>query len=236
MNPQVRSYFGGLLFIKRFQKHFKNINNLKLPNILKWFLSLNGLVFTILVGILINSSSNFIQDKIQRQRYLELLQLELRMNHSNAVTEINNFNDTGIIYNHVPYQTAVYQSGLQTGYILTLNPDILGELYILYSGYLPKLNQIADHQVQIRNKYMEDWEHCIIDTSSRNLDTKKTCELQEQLLKSVDKTYSGLTKDTAVAMEKTLWDISVKFNPTQERLKSPILRFFMGDHRLKIQE
>ena len=232
----MRSYIGGLFAVKRFQKLFQRINSLKLSLILKWFLSVNGLVFAILMGILINSSSNMIQDTIQKQRYLELLQLEMRMNHGKAKRYIEEFLKNGVISIHTPFRREVFDSGLQSGYLLTIEPKVLADIYVLYTTYLPGLNNLVGHQFGIIEDYLTVWEKCIFDLSLPKSIGKNNCDDENRVFKDVEKVYSKSIFNNIKQGEKSLWSTSINFNPTQDRLRSPMLRLFMGTDRLRIQE
>lgn len=236
MSFQIRSYIGGLLAVKRFQKPFQRISSLKPSLILKWFLSVNGLVFAILMGIIINSSSNVIQDKIQRQRYLELLQLEMRMNHNQAKTDIQQFEKDGVILIRRSFRSEVFDSGLQSGYLLSIDPKVLAGIYVLYTTYLPSVNNLVEHQSGIIEDYLTVWEKCVFDLDLPKSIGKSNCDDEKRVFKAVEKFYSESIYNHIKQAEKSLWDTSIKFNPTQDRLNSPILRLFMGTDRLKIQE
>jgi hypothetical protein len=206
---------------------------IEIRSILKWFFSVDGAVITLFLLIIAALGAFVIQDSIQRQRYLELLELEIRSDQIQANSEIQAFNTKGSIYIHTPYKTKVYDAGLQSGYILTLDPSIQSQLFVLYNVSIPGENKLADHAQEIMDYYYNNWEHCIID-SLDTINKTNLCSREKTQMDFTDKTYSKFLKDDATSLINTI--TKIKFNPTQERLHSLLLRLFMGDKRLKVQE
>lgn len=207
---------------------------LQIRDTLKKAFSVNGVLVTLFILILAALLSFIIQDKIQRQRYLELLELEIRNNELIAGNEIKEYNQKGVILVHTPYSISTFEAGLQSGYILTLDPNTLNSLYSLYVA-IPKFNSVLDHANGIIQNYFTQYEKCIADSIIGTVSPSQ-CQNYKLAYDSIQKTYSGIMKNIDVILEKDLADTSLKFNPTQNRLKSPLLLFFMGNQRLKIQE
>ncbi len=205
---------------------------IEIRSILKWFFSVDGAIVTLVILIIGGFGAYVIQDTIQRQRYLELLELELRNNQIAANIEVETFNKNGVIQYHVPYSSDVYKAGLQSGYLLTIDPTTQGELYTFYNIYLPKINQIDSHLTNTIADYSQKWEDCIINNLLIN--NKNACENETKLKDQVEKSYSGIMKNDAIGMWQTI--NKIQFNPTEQRLHSPLLKLFMGDKRLKVQE
>lgn len=203
-----------------------------LINFFRSIFSINGLIATILIGIFISLFSFIIQDQIQRQRYLELLELEIRQNYSATVIEINNYNKTGIIQNHTPYSDEVFKAGLQSGYLLTVDPQVLGQIYLFYNLYLPKMNNLISKESLVIDNYQNAWEKCVDD----NYYVPKNCSQEKNVAEMIQKQYSKYMYDGDMALSKILYDLGLKFNPTKDRLNSPVLRLFMGTQSLGSQK
>lgn len=225
-----------MLYLKRMStKKRESIREvlIDIRNRLKWFFSVDGVVVTLFVLIVAALGAFIIQDRIQRQRYLELLELEIRENMLKIQSETKFYHDSGVIYNHTPYSTDVYQAGLQSGYLLTIDPNVQAQLFALYDAYIPAMNKIENRQDEIMYSYSNNWEHCVVDNSQTN-DGKDHCAKEKALKDYAFKTYSKFLNDEASQVAGIIEKIN--FNPTQERLHSFLLRFLMGDKRLKVQE
>src|SRR5579872_48117 len=120
-------------------------------NMLRWFLSGEGAIVTLTLLVIAGIVGYLIQDAIQRQRYLELLELELRGNYNNANIEIKMVNNHQYLYSHIPIHTEVYYAGLQQGYLITLDPQTQGQLYALYTGYFVNMNTLNSHYMDVIN-------------------------------------------------------------------------------------
>ena len=175
----------------------------------------------------------YVQETFQRQRYLELLELELRQNYIEAGQVMQIYNKSGILLNHTPYSSKVYEAGLQSGYILTLEPVILSSITAYYNTYLPKINDLDTQSWQIMQTYNIEWQKCLIRLIAINK-LSDDCTTEEKMKDAAIKTFSKYLAQTAQDMQKNT--LEIKFNPTQERLNNPFLSFLMGQKRLKVQE
>lgn len=203
----------------------------------KILFSTKGLIISLCLGILVSLLGFLIQDQIQRQRYLELLEFEIRENYLTATNEMKTFNQTGIIYTHTPFHDDVYKAGLQTGYLLTIkDPDILSSIYSLYDEYLPKVNKLGDQEVNTIDLYSNKWAACISDNLYNMNGKNNTCNKEKQTFDEVQRQYSGYINTIDQQVAKTTYSIGLRFNPTQDRLHSWWMKRLMGDKALKIQE
>lgn len=195
--------------------------------------SKNGLIITLLIGSLISLGSFKIEDLIRRQRYLELLQLETRMNYLTASNIAQQVSNQGLITNSDVFSTDVFKAGLESGYILTIPLYLQSEIYSVYTKYIPEINQIINHQSEVINQYTFAWEKCVLEQS---FDQNLSCEKEKQILNLAEVTYSKMLADTAKEVEQNLKNLSDNFKPTQDRFKSPLLLLFMGSETLGIQK
>ena len=79
-----------LLYSRTLTYKLKNSVKMTLAKIyflVRWILSVRGAVITLTLSIVAAIAVFFIQDAIRRQRYLELLQLELRSNYNSATVK-----------------------------------------------------------------------------------------------------------------------------------------------------
>jgi len=211
---------------------------LDIRNTLRKIISKEGAAVTLILLILASVIGFIIQDQIQKQRYLELLQFELNSNVINANIEVKSVLNKKYILNHSSFSTAVFNAGLQQGYLLTLNPTVMGQLYELYTTYLPEMNWLMNHDMDIINSYEMKWEECE-DNAIINGTTKDQCSLEHQQYLAIQKQYSIYIAQDDLMVTKQI--STIKFNPTQERLypKNPvsfILRVLMGPDSLKVQQ
>lgn len=205
----------------------------RFPYLIRKIFNKNGLIITLLIGSLISLVSFKIEDLIRRQRYLELLQVETRMNYLTASNIAKQLSNQGLITNYNVFSTDVFKAGLESGYILTIPLNLQSEIFSVNTKYIPEINQITNHQSEIINQYAFVWEKCVLEQS---FDQSLSCEKEKQILNLAEGTYSKLLADTAKEVEKNLKNLSDNFKPTQDRLKSPLLLLFMGKETLGIQK
>jgi hypothetical protein len=210
---------------------------LDIRGVLQWFFSINGVIVTLTILIFASLITFIIQDQVQRQRYLELLQLELNNNTISANLEIKSVVNKKYLFSHNPIAMEVYNAGLQQGYLLTIDPKVLSQLYSLYHAYFPGMNTLMNHDMDIINNYELDWEKCEDNDIANNIIEDQCAQEHEEYL-AIQKQYSMYIAQDDVLIAKQI--SQVKFNPTEERLhpKTPIgfiLRVLMGDQSLKVQ-
>ena len=206
----------------------------KIYSLLKWFFSVDGAVITLTLLVIGSILAYVIQDAIQRQRYLELLEFEIRSNEIKANTMINTYNKDGLLY--IPFSqfnTEVYNSGLQSGYILTIDPGIQSQLLGLYVDYLPNVNKLISSEEDVIKRSQQKWEDCLINSSISTNNQKDVCKQEKQQLDNAQKIISGSVVNDYKQASQNLSKIN--FNPTQERLHSP-LKYLMGSQSLKVQQ
>lgn len=194
------------------------------------------MILTILLGIFISLIANSIQDKIQTQRYLELLQLQINTNLINLTVEINS-DAINLHVLHVPLSDSAYKSGLESGHLLNVKLDTLAKIQRFYTFALPAINKLSDHTVNLINDYELRWQHCIIENAlKQNNSSKPICENEEKLMNITKQELSKSLKLDLKLAEQSLKEIKKEFNPTRDRLSSPLLHLLMGNEKLAIQE
>ncbi len=220
------------------QENIKTIL-IDIRKMLRWFLSGEGAIVTLSLLVLAAIIGFLIQDAIQKQRYLELLQLELRANYNTATNEIKNVNNHQYLYFHVPFHAEVYNAGLQQGYIITLNPNTQAQLYSFYNTFLPAENVLTQRDMDIINEYETKWEQCIIDNNQLVIKSSPLCDSEHSTYLTVQQTYSEFIARSEVNVWQNISKIN--FNPTEDRLHPKnlaglILRLLLGPDSLKIQQ
>jgi len=200
---------------------------------LRKLFSRTGIIATLFIGTVIGISVFKIEDSIKRQRYLELLQLEIRSNYLTAVDISNKKSNQGLIDNYEVFSSDVFKSGLASGYILTIPQDLLARMYAIYTVGVPRMNNTIDHQTALMEQIAYEWELCILDQST-NPDL--SCTEEETHRKIAEGAYSDLLAYVGEGFSKELQSLSDNFNPTQDRLNSPFLSLFMGRETLGIQK
>lgn len=193
----------------------------------------NGLIITLLIGSLVSLISFKIEDQVKRQRYLELLQIEIRMNYLTASDIARKLSNQGSINNFNVFSSDVFKAGLESGYILTIPQHLQSEMYAIYTVGIPEINNIIYHQTTLIEQVEYEWELCILDQA---LNPSLSCEKKKMLRDIAEHTYSQLRADVASHLERQLQNLSDDFNPAQERLDSPLLRLLMGGQILGIQK
>ena len=119
-----RASFPVLDSIRLFEKfigiYFSYNTFLRMKNLLSKFFNKNGLIVTLLLGLIVSVVASRIENLIQKQRYLELLQIEIRTNYLTALRTINATASELSTQTFPYFSTAVYEAGLESGYILTI--------------------------------------------------------------------------------------------------------------------
>lgn len=223
------SKIGGWIVTRRMRE------KLKLPTWVKRYIGVNGLIFTLLLGILINTTSTLIQERINRQKYFELLQWEITSHLLYANRVFTTFNKDGIIYTPQPYQDLVYKAGLNNGYLFDLSPDMISEITTYYDIIVNGINTLDGVAVDSMTDFRKEWMSCIFTLKTQPENSEKCNQLQIKV-EEADKVYSEqLFKSASQVSENNIPLIS-KFRPTAERLNSPFLRLFMGSKTVEIMK
>lgn len=208
----------------------------KKHNVFGWIrhlIGINGLVITLLIGILINTTSDYIQKIVNRQKYFELLQWEMTTHLMNADSVFSSINDDGAVYNRKMYQNLIYNSGLNNGYLFDLSPNEIAEITSYYNVIINYANTTDESMFELRDNLFEEWSNCVF--SLKDLpENEDECE---NLKSKYDAAQEQLTKvvfDSASMVLDYSEKILNNFRPTKKRLESPFLRFFMGSESLEI--
>lgn len=195
----------------------------------------SGLVLGALFSLFVNVFSMQIQAQVDKQRILEALENEIVTNMLQASNTINvNLKELkdnkGVNYfhNYNYYSRDLWaQSSDPLEYVSQLKQGLQIKIGNYYTILVPeinnsqsKLNQLADLQ------YM----NCAADFS-------KT-KLSKDIHKQCTDNYYNLMRIETNGSAKYMFDESMAllkvFHPTQDRLNSPFLRFFMGTESTRI--
>lgn len=202
----------------------------RLKSAIRWILSSNGVLFTLILGIFVNFFSSYLQDLTQRQRYLELLQLEVTNHAIDSETLMNRYDEFGELNLVRPYHTDVYLVGLQNGYILSLPPATISSLNAYYTILIPSYNVMIE-EVNNRNQiYADAYQACLIESIVR---PAVDCTEEESLKKNALSIYSETADSVAAEVNKSSNEILDTFRPAQDRMRSPLLRLLMGSQSLE---
>ncbi|MEK7622127.1 MAG: hypothetical protein AAB415_03020 [Patescibacteria group bacterium] len=208
-----------------------------MKNLLSKFFNKNGLIVTLLLGLIVSVVASRIENLIQKQRYLELLQIEIRTNYLTALRTINATASELSTQTFPYFSTAVYEAGLESGYILTISPLLQSQIMSIYNPFLQETNHFVKQQSMIVEEYNRGWQKCVFEQTLESNDPSSFCAKEKQLKEFADQVItSELKQYISTSVEKELQEISNKFNPTQNRLKSPLLRLLMGTEVLGIQK
>lgn len=220
------------IFLTPFLVGVRNIHPLKsIGSLFKWVVGRDGLLFILVSGIFVNLLSNQLQDVIQRQRYLEMLEIELKSEiiNFNSISESYLKNDGKLTLK--PYfSDNIYKAGFENGYILSIEPKTLSKL-ISYYGVVPKYNDLLKANYDMVDKFQSEWEDCIFSIPEQKY---SNCDNQKKKLDESVKFYSKSSMDIWVSATETgVKDLFDNFNPTAERRNNYFMRFLMGDESLE---
>lgn len=229
MKNSKLSTIGGWIAIQRIGKRLK-------PSIwIKRIFGTNGLILTLLLGILINTTSTLIQEKINKQKYFELLQWEITSHMLYAGRVFTTFNQDGIIYNPQPYQDIVYKSGLNNGYLFDLSPDMISKITSYYDVIVNGINNLDDIAVSSMTDFRKEWMSCIFTLKTEPRNGEK-CDHLKIKAEEADKIYSEQLFKSASQVYENNTPLLKEFRPAAERMNSPLLRFFMGSRSIEIMK
>ncbi|RJR28425.1 hypothetical protein C4564_05585, partial [Candidatus Microgenomates bacterium] len=113
----------------------KLLNLVTKPKIfIRWIFTSRGLIIVLLSGILVSLISSRLEDLVKRQRYLELLQLEIRnhVNKSNILSKTY-IDNSGDLYNKEYIPDQFYQAAVNSGYLSSVDPEMLLKIVVYYS-------------------------------------------------------------------------------------------------------
>jgi hypothetical protein len=205
---------------------------------LKRLLTINGVIVTLLIGLTINYLSSVVEEKINTQKYLELLQLEMRTNYLVGENQISQFENTGMIVTELYLSDDVYKSGFNSGYIFKLDSNTASKIHAYYT-YLPPRNRTLNEQHQIIVDATKEWMNCIatleLDAGIRANEYTSDCKFEEEKHKNVVEFHSITLYEQWKSMNDDVYQTVISYNPTEARLNSFWLKLFMGNDYLKSQ-
>lgn len=200
-----------------------------------YLFSLNGLVVTLLIGISISLISSKIDEIVERQRYLELLELEIRLNQSEYKTILNSYQSDKVIYTDVFINDSVYKAGLEKGYVLTIDNSVLPKVVALY-GTINTYNKILEDNYNRKRYFQEQFEQCIFSKLYHEQENKELCKKEQASYIEAQRFYSEEILKIWEGFAETSNDTANSFNPTKERLNSTLLNLLITDKPLEIQK
>ena len=187
-----------------------------------------GLMFGALFSLFVNVITIQLQEVIQRQRILEAVEQEIVGNLLQANNYITFVNDEiegkkspNIYYSIPTYEDRVWNNAEALKYVVQLEPTIQTKLILYYRITVAWQNRAIIKHNEIISQELAD---CFLNVPESNIEN---CQL----------TYYSLLNaevDSADSMfndSKALLDL---FHPTQDRLKNPLLRFFLGKNSMRI--
>lgn len=212
--------------IKRFPAYLKN----NIWRFFKWFLLREGMVITLLLAILANLISSHIQENIKRQRHLELLEYEIKMQALMGQSLNEEFDEQKFLFTKILLSDDIYLATLNLGYLSSVDP----ETNVLLSAYYSVL-PIYNYQLQTFYQHIDDsfkkWNDCAFHL---NYIKEQSGCIEEQRI--YEKTREFYSKEIIILWSELTEDmfkpLSKRFNPTQDRLNSKFLVFFMGNESM----
>jgi hypothetical protein len=205
---------------------------------IRWLFSANGITITLLLGVFINLFSDQVSRVIAIQRYKELLSYEMRSNTLQFGQVQKAMNNQGNYTLEIYIHDEVYKSGIDSGYIFDIETNMLSEILALYS-ITPAMNSILKVEYdQMRNAWSQ-WINCLnlwsadVDVGSANSNENSRCEFEQAFYEHTLQTSSKNIYSFWENYYDETASTSAKFNPTQTRLNSPILKFLMGVESLE---
>lgn len=192
---------------------------------------LGGLIFGALFSLLVNMVTVQVQEMIQKQRILEAIENEIMLNmlQANNISKTNTDiivkkDKPNIFHDYPLYTNDLWtQSTEPLQYVAQLDQDIQIKVNLYYSSVLRNSNSMISKYEQIAEQKITD----CYDTSS----------LSDKEINICNNWYWNIIDweaDTAESVSKASIDVLNIFHPTQNRLKDPILKIFMGNKSVKI--
>lgn len=187
-----------------------------------------GFIIGALIALLVNVATIQLQDSIERQRYYELLELEIFSQRSDADASIDYYKRTiaekgNLSASQSQFSTEVWKSGLNLGYLVYLDPEVQVLLHTHY-GYVDNVNGLikvaSDQAWQARYD------------STQTIGTEKEELLRKELADTMAELASRNKAELSINVANQADKILEKFHPTENRFKNPILKLFIGDKKL----
>jgi len=227
MKKNTSSNIGGWISARLFSK------NHNLFSRIKHLIGINGLIVTLLIGIIINATSDHIQKIINRQKYFELLHWEITTHVMNANNIFDSINEDGVVYNRKPYQNMIYNSGLNNGYIFDLDPNEIAKITSYYNIIVNSVNTSDQTVFDLQNNLFIEWSNCTVSLKDEPKN-EGDCKKLGSKYHAAQEQFAIDFADTAEMISGYAFEILDSFRPTKTRLESPFLRLLMGSESLEI--
>lgn len=215
----MKKVFSSLLLI--FLIPLKQIKKIKKNNFLL------GLIFGAIFSLLVNLITSQIQTKIDKQRILEGLEVEIATNNLlafNQVTSALKSTDDKLDAN--PYMIAHefsndfwVQSAEPKKYVSQLDPKVQGEINAYYSITIPYANQLIE---TLNQEYVDSMKNCFDFETVRPKEEQDACNHKYYVYLQNIALYPGknIHKDGTKLLKN--------FHPTKDRMNNYWLKLLMG--------
>jgi hypothetical protein len=203
-------------------------------SILKFDTFVGGLVIGAILSLLVNVATVQLQEMITRQKNLEALEHEIMGHFTNSATIIETYADelkTGTPTNPYSfsqrYPTTVWDSGEILNHIYSLPSQTQSKISLYYSYVVSTQNRKLDRLENDVNQLEFAYMSCLF---KKELD----CPKFKQDLDAGVAFYMQQKFTTAGLMANESNTVLDVFHPTDDRLKNPVLKLFMGDNAIPI--
>lgn len=172
-----------------------------------------------------------VQETIQKQRILEAVEYEI-LNNTLMATNTMKYNNEDIkkkigpdfFHPFIKYSNDLWtQSTEPLQYIAQLDPQIQADIVIYYTNTVKRFNNLVEKYENLANEKLKNCHDFSI------LSEKEKVECN-----SWSETILSWEADTASDISDVGFKILENFHPTEDRLNSPLLKFFMGDKSVRI--
>lgn len=236
MKKIFRSPIGGFIAGKSIYNRLRLRIGKGSTSIIKKIFSTNGIILTFIIGMFINVGTNYIQDRIERQRYFELLQYEITGHVMLVNNIVKEYGENGFLSNSLPYNNEVYKAGLSNGYLLSLPSKQLVSIISYYETIIPLINSMDNDIRSSINKFFYTWTECIYSDLDSTEKDWTTCTNKQTDFKVAREAYSEKIYKSSLLVNDHANKILDNYNPTRDRLHSPILNTLMGNDSLPIMK
>lgn len=198
--------------------------------LIRWLFSSHGLLVILLSGIAVSLIASRAEDTVRRQRYLELLEYEIRTHLSLAHYLPENYGDSNDFNKHyIP--SKFYQAILNSGYLTTIDPQLFLEITTYYE-LVNLANQRLERHYEYFDQLNNNWVLCRY--TAFNPKELSLCDKHKEILDKATKYIPDREKNIWIGTVSWIqnYHIDERFHPTHDRLNSPILRILMGNEAL----
>ncbi|MFA6944259.1 MAG: hypothetical protein WC220_00030 [Pedobacter sp.] len=192
---------------------------------------LSGLLIGAIFSLLVNMVTVQVQELIQKQRILEAIENEIMLNmlHANNISKFNSEHivkkdKPNVFHNFYLYTNDLWtQSTEPLQYVAQLNQEVQIKVHSYYTSSIRYANSMISKYEKIAEQKLAN---CY-----------ETSNLSNEDLNTCDTWYWNVLDweaDTAESFSRESMEVLTVFHPTQDRLKNPILRLFMGNKSVRI--